>query len=94
MAASTEAALRFRFDHLIVILYIVLTYDATSLYISIRLQKTAMSHSSSEARGPAQARGPGRGPISPMPKAGSDCSKHIGYVCMMQVSGSVIILVL
>ena len=35
------------------------------VHISIRLQKAAVSHSSSEARDP------GQGLISPMPKAGS-----------------------
>ena len=37
------------------------------------MAKTAVSHSGSEAQGPAQARGPGQGPTSPMPRAGSDC---------------------
>jgi len=37
----------------------------------MNMAKTAVSHSGYEARGPAQARGPGQGPTSPMPRAGS-----------------------
>jgi len=67
---STQAALHFRFDHLIVTYnkFIIYCYDG----ISSRLQKPPR-HTEVLKRGTPRliARGPGRGPISPIPKAGS-----------------------
>ena len=61
---TTEAALDFRFDH-----FIGQKFAVDKMITA----KTAVSHSGSEALDPAQARGPGQGPTSPMPRAGSGC---------------------
>ena len=70
---TTEAALDFRFDHFIVINNI--SIGQKFAVDKMNMAKTAVSHSGSEARGPAQARGPGQGPTSPMPRAGSAYSR-------------------
>ena len=49
----------------------------------MNMAKTAVSHSSSEARGPAEAQGPEQGPTSPMPRAGSD-TNSFPVVCVIE----------
>ena len=66
-SAFAEAALDFRFDHFIVIGPNI-SIGQKFAVDKMKMAKTAVSHSGSEARGPAQARGPGQGPTSPMPR--------------------------
>ena len=66
---TAEAALDFRFDHFIVNISIRQKFAVDKMNVA----KTAVSHSGSEAWSPVQSRGPGQGPTSPMPRAGSGC---------------------
>ena len=54
------------------------------------MAKTAVSHSGSEARGPAQARGPGQGPTSPMPRAGSGRPLRLRQIWCKSVDGGLL----
>ena len=64
-----RVAIEIRFDHFIVINNI--SIGQKFAVDKMNMAKTAVSHIGSEARGPAQARGPGQGATSPMPRAGS-----------------------
>ena len=68
---STEAALDFTFNHCCC--NISIRWQRESWHFAVnemKMTKTAISCSGSEARGHAQVQSPGQGPLSPLPKAG------------------------